>query len=743
MKTIALVVLCFLVSVSAMPRVARAEALPQDHEYQRTLRNHLATLTEKDFAIEIKPFVAASGMSDDELFRDWFYTDYEYGGPHPNHLRLPASMFLLSTIEGAESVVTPPINAMKIAELAIWKSPINPYFNSRVLRNRAFVVAVIDMVMLDQLHEKQPGNVAFRSDYLGGTLIWLAYIDVLCADDMPAPVRAAYETGLRKAIDRIKTWGPRGTMTDMDLFSTVSLRYASQALNDPDVTAFAETYSRRLYTDARHFHSAGYFVDDHCFDSSYNGISLYFSSWSANASDWPFVKAAVDKAYRLRGFLCFPEPDRSGYYGPTHFNSRCSSDSFHDQWGWLSRHMGAALVTDHAMPFTRLPDRKELEATPTTLAAMLNRSLESKSDGKPQVWKSNLERIWTTVNFGAIYYKPGFYARMKKLHDEKSRVLRVPWDRPETFIENFENTLLVAKQAKFGVVIHTGAVSRDDPHWHRPVGFGGGAMSAFWTPDAGPVLLGRRRGIQGGTFDSYNDWRSWPTHAITGITSSGKVVSSARTRQPASKYDVRTRGATVRVEGAMEKTSAQGQPITPTEDPVGPRTANAPPEDAILTGDVRYTRGFTLDESGLAVESAVVGDGRDKFAELYEVIPVFLGENYAGRPDSAPTVDITYIINNQPAPATVEPVSGVTAIHIDRQQGGVDIVLAKPARVRLSPGTWVDGYLSSATCRNVMIDLLDGQERPDLPVNSRVFYRIVPGQRTPPASAIRVKSESQ
>ena len=40
---------------------------------------------------------------------------------------------------------------------------------------------------------------------------------------------ATYEDGLRKLIARLGNWGPRGSMTDMDLFAPVGLAYAAKA----------------------------------------------------------------------------------------------------------------------------------------------------------------------------------------------------------------------------------------------------------------------------------------------------------------------------------------------------------------------------------------------------------------------------------------------------------------------------------------------------------------------------------
>src|SRR5262249_48290135 len=148
-----------------------------------------------------------------------------------------------------------------------------------------------------------------RSDFLGGNLIWLGYTYKQVKDVLPAAARAAMEEGLKKLVLRLNRWGPKGSMTDMDLFAPVGLAYTASGLDDAEVRQIAETYSRRLFTEPRYFNPAGYFVDVGCFDTSYNGISLYFSIWAALATDWKFARDAVDRAHRLRAHLCLPDPD--------------------------------------------------------------------------------------------------------------------------------------------------------------------------------------------------------------------------------------------------------------------------------------------------------------------------------------------------------------------------------------------------------------------------------------------------
>src|ERR1051325_3549935 len=150
-----------------------AASLPQDHQYQKTLREYLSGLTEKDLGVELRPFTTpAKELSLDELYRLWTFTSGDsYTYPHIHGVQLPASHFLLATLESGDAVKRPKVDPLHMAWLADWKYEGNPYFGSRGLKNRAFVVAALDMMMLDAVHERKPPAAANRSDALGGTLL--------------------------------------------------------------------------------------------------------------------------------------------------------------------------------------------------------------------------------------------------------------------------------------------------------------------------------------------------------------------------------------------------------------------------------------------------------------------------------------------------------------------------------------------------------------------------------------------
>ncbi len=269
----------------------------------------------------------------------------------------------------------------------------------------------------------------------------------------------------------------------------------------------------------------------------------------------------------------------------------------------------------------------------------------------------------------------------------------------------------------FGVIMHTGPVSEFQGAGHArysgPYGLGGGALSAFWTPATGSVILGRRGGMalygrDQARYDKAEEWRLWPTHAVSGTVLDGQFFTSARIQRPDAVYDVAKDRADVQVSGMIPAAPLEG--------------------GKALAGKVSYRRKFHVDAKAMRVETTVTGDGTDKVAELYEVIPVFLRDLKAQREISATTIE--FRSGDKWAPATKKYKEKVTAVRLKRFSGAVRITFDRPRRVKLSDADWVDKYLSRASCRNILIDLLESGDRPAaLRDAKKVAYRIEPAAR--------------
>jgi len=677
--------------------------LPTDHAYQKTLRAWLASLTDKDYGVVPKSFAVPVDydrkVDKEELCRLWVLSRQL---PPVGGIRASAKEYTLAAIESDDAVRRPPGNILGMAWLAKWQHPMNPYHGSPAIQRRALACAIVDMIMTDGLHELSDGkdwvvygrqtgireDRAAHSDCLGGTLIWLAYVYAHCLDVAPDNVQQAYAAGLDKLVRRMKQWGPTRLMTDMDLFGAVALAYVEQKTIDPALKQLCRDYAKPLFSDPAYFHPAGYWVDIQGYDASYNGISFYFANWAALASKWDFARKAVDRAHCLKAHLALPEPG-GGYVAPSHFSPRTSADSLHDQWNFPCRAPASAMLSDHGQFLLTVPDDGSLRAVPQTVVNALNRQLE-KGGGKAGVWG---ESHWTNaLNYAHDHYRADFLKHWRGIERERPALLRAPFERTGNFVTNFDNAFLIARYDDFGVVVHTGSVGEAEADWpnrakwmprDKIFGFSGGSLSAFWTPDAGAVLLGRRGGAQGAKFDQFKDWRRWPFHVVAGETSDGKVFTSGRILQPETKINTNGEQAVAVVSGVIPR------------EYVG--------QGKVLSGRINYQRTFDVNAQRIRIKTELGGDGKDKIKDIRELIPIFLHLRPRNKEDLA--VETRFETNGKWTDAATSDVESVTAVRVKRFSGTIEIRFDQPQRVRLSPEVWRDQYQSRAACRTLLVDL--------------------------------------
>ncbi|MSQ96767.1 MAG: hypothetical protein EXR98_19735 [Gemmataceae bacterium] len=706
-------------------------ALPDEHPYQKTLRKFLGTLTEKDFTHGITGGLKAVPAGDDPeyLYRTHLLTlmpqplvGSKRGAPAVN---APSSLFVLANIEKAEGVMIPPVWPEPLVTFTNWQYAGNVYQGNRALKLRAFVTSTIHLTMMDDQLDHHPERGGARADWFGNQLIIMAHPYPGFKDVLPAEVQKAYETGLRRMGQRALDWGPVGEEPNLDMVPVVGLWHVSKAIDDPAFSKDAEAYARRICTDPRHFHAAGFWFDNRGIDMGYQGTTNFFAVWAALASDWPFAKEAVAKSYRLRAHLCLPEPGGTWFVGPSHFNSRTSSDAWGDQWEWGgARDQIASLVTDEAIYLARLPALGELKDAPAKRAFAFNGQIAENPVSGKRGFLKNEElrsnpwkwRLWqsfnfpATVNAGYESYPKGSYARHEKLLQENSPWLKSPFQRDESFVRDFAKVFTVAKFPKQAVIVHSGPVGipgQEDGTFKfaGPLGFGGGQLSAYWTPATGSVILGRRAGnTWDKTFDKIEDWRTWPIHAVSGCNLDGKVFTSARIREPDVVSDLKSDQGTVQVSGMIPiEQLGQGK---------------------VLQGRIGYQRTFQIDAGKVRVETRIKAGGQDKLAECYETIPIYLHDAQR-QAKSVPTA-IAFQVDGQWLPATSEYRDKVAGVKLTRFEGEVRIMFDQLQRVKLSPADWTDSFLSRARCRNLMIDLLEGAAPAVLKGEKVVRYQISP-----------------
>jgi hypothetical protein len=725
--------------------------LPQEHQYQRVLRKYMATLTEKDFdhGVTTPLTVQPSSQDADYQYRNSLRTNpYQVplvgskrGVPAVNN---PPALFLLRSIEGTTAVMRPLVYPETLMALAQWDYPRNVYYNNRALKMRCFVTASINLLMLDDYLDKNPR--ACRADWRAYQLIIGGAPYPGFKDLLPTEVRRAYQDGVKKLARRIIAWGPRGEEPNLDMIIPIGLWYATKVCDDPAFTKEVEALARMMFTDPRYFHPAGYWVERGGLDVGFGGQANVFACAAALASDWPFAKEAVDRVYRLRAHLTLPEPDGT-ITGPAEFNTRLSSPAYADQWefGWRDR--AALMLTDEAACWVTPPAKEALAVAAASAAAEFSRQIAenpvksgngspekpyvyfANAEIPPQPWACTMWQNWQfplTVDFGYEFYRKGAYDHLVQLEKENSPFLKFPFQRKGTFVRDFAGAFVVARMSDYGIILHTGPVGHQEPNngleqCTAPMGFGGGQLAAFWTPATGSVILGRRGGmIHEKAYDKIEEWRTWPIHAVSGVTAGGKVFTSARIFKPEAVVKAGNNSATAVAHGPLTAMRVAADPASTPEKP------KQDMYDDTLDGRIDYARTFDVGDKGLRVETSLNGDGKDNIAELYETIPVYLRDT-AKQPKAEPTA-IEFEVGGKWVPATAEYQEKVTAVKLTRFDGAVQITFDHPRRIKLSPTEWKDTVaFAYGACRNVMVDLLEGAKAPvALNGETTISYEISP-----------------
>jgi hypothetical protein len=699
----------------------RAE-LPQREAWQKTLHRFLASLTERDLAIDVVPVPYIEESLDDEgLYRDWLLLGSALWRrpsspeqPNIDALRHPAEDYLLASIERDGKVWMTPRQypPMAPAWWSSWAYPGNPYFESRACKLRGFVPAAVDMMMLAGDASDASATVP-ATNLLCNTYAFLHAIDVL-----PDEVRSAFEASIVSALRRLEEpTGDRSGPAPPPRLALVprmiaACAYVGRAADDPEVVERAETLARTLV--GRYLAPAEP-IDDEGLDTASAGTSFYFLTWAAMAApeEWTFLRDAVASMADLKTHLLLPEPDLSHAFGPTHFSPWTSTDGFQDASAHRHRDVAAAMLATPALclVFNDRP-RQGGTAAPKSGRAMLadireafrpgadersvNALLAAPYAATPKAEWNRTDGQLSIVPYDHDYYRPGTLARFRRAAELS--VAELPFARTADFIRTFPEGVLATRIGGVGVIIHTGATVAGP----EATGFAGGAISGFWTPESGAVILGRSRHASAGADDgdTWANWWQWQTHALAGVSADGKPFSTARLpRSGATECttDVGLDRATVRV--------------------VAPLEGDAAPDGA-LVGRVTYSRTFDIDAAGLRVETAIEGDGRDRVTKLYEILPLF-NQAPIERVTADTVATVYFDIGRGWKPAGDAPVAGVRRVRVDRHEGAVVIEFDRPQTVGLADK-------AGPSCHNLLVDLLRNEGVPTELTTAGVAYTIRP-----------------
>lgn len=755
----------------ALTSPAAPHRLPQTQPYAVALRNYLATLTEEDFRITlpdrdpvkagVQPwwFDAAYYTGDkakERLFEYFVMADgHARDVPTTAGLRLTPDGFTLAQIENtALAGIRLTVGRGGMFEPADtawwsrWSNPGNPYGqgqNARAARLRAFVGAAVDLMMRD----RSPGTAMY---HLAIPMSYYGFAYEVAKGELDACTQAAFEFGLRRMLTRTegRAYTTVNGNNDMGTPLFAGLVHGGRATADPEFKARAIALAKKvLYSVVRS--PAGYF--EHCgagdpgrsYDPSYEGITLRYLSWAAAASgddpDWLFLRNIVKQHAKLKVFMTLPDPDGQ-HLGPSHFANATSAPAALDQWLGKGREYGLAQLGGDAatLAFTqrkRGGDFNYFEGFPAesrmrTLLATTNVRMNTVYPESGYYPKFTLAKAWPATKWSAIFwteglsgahfYRDGFYADLEALAQAGSPLTKAPFQRDGDVFEAFTDEFVFAKLGDdFGAIVHTGPVAKEwggaNPDVYTP-GFGGGAISAFWTKDAGSVLLGFARGIQAPSAEAWARSQEWMTHTITGKTATG-TFSAARILNPTrtTTIDHAARSADIVVSGKIQRTSSSFAAQT-----------------GALVSPIDYKRTFEIRgngaQRGIFVTTQLTGDGKNTVTSLAETLPLFLRES---RRQNATTVasrvlfiledGSTRVINPEDV-TTDHATSNVVAVKLGRFSGSVWIVFEDPQTLRFAPALTGTDYQWFPRGRPLRVDLR--RDGPTPLTQERLRYRVGP-----------------
>ena len=718
--------------VAAPTWQAAAAQLPQDHPWQKVLRDHLATYRAADFAIEDHTFALPDDYAKadlERLYRDWIVLGNLGREPTPAAFHADPAFFTLERIEGPEIRCFP-----EPAALAWWTQfdfPGNPYFDSKPGKRRALVIAVVDMLMLESAQTTDPRNL--KADFMGANLGTWAYTYQHAGALLPPEVQRAYREGMLYFLTKMERIAPRDQNTNMDMREIATLAELSRVFrNEPPMQQRLVREARRILfgdpergpetTDPRRgtFHAAGYIGEEDGPETSYNGISLYHLAEAAMITRgdkaWDaFMPEVIERMARFKAYNTFPEPD-GRYDGPSSWAKRTNAPYTHDQRDRPWRRYAEAILTNESLYRLGIRPGSDLGIYGSDgrerMLADIGRGIQrlNRAPKRPERWNHTQAPAWAEHHWPADlpytwdHYVPGSYARFCQAAAEGSEWLLPPYQRSENFNIDFDGEFWSVKEGDWGFQVE--AV----PHMGRGYdvngsgALAGGSLAAFWTSQDGAPLLGRLPDKW--NYVTWDKIDRWPTHHLWGRTAEGAAFSSARQREPWVRFETQAEPPQVFVLGGLG----------------GRRTVEKP--DIIEGGYVHYRRTFTKEADGLRIESELLSRRTDQVREVWETLPIFLGPTQRrGGSDAQAQVEFRRGDRWQAAPVG-ELTADVRAVRIRRYQGSVTIDFDHPQRVLLGE-PFVTAYQKKDRLQTLNIDLLGSSgEAVAMPARAAVSYTI-------------------
>ena len=567
-----------------------------------------------------------------------------------------------------------PTTPCHLAWAYTWDRPWNPYHGDKHVARRAAIIAIADLLMQrESVYYYNSGETErsqSRSDVHPGiegfSLTFNAFTASRVIDALPADVRAAWREGLVWYARRIAGARPFGP-ENMQLAVPVAFHYAYLATDDPYMRELSQRWMDMLLRE--HYDEAGYIRDGGSPDASYNGISIHRLAEYYSITGSERMLEVLTQINTLKRHTTLPEPNpeaagRNAWLSPSHFNFRSQDGFANDQYG--GREVQFAVDVPNAAPFLRRHWQRDL--TLDTLRQWVKRadSQPFKRYRGPFRWGGRVH------NWGKVLTLP--YLLYHQDEDKLAALVKsgaqLAVRDEQRYTRELGGEFFVVRRPTYAAIVYAGPAKRGDnglTNYGNMLdreggylnGFAGGGLSAFWTPEAGSLLLGRMT-----AFEAYerktktlpNDdylipgWRDWLNNHIIGQTRDGKILTSARTPAPEPTFDPEQ--ATLAITGVM-----------PNE---------LPKQGRITEANVRYQRDYRFEDDRVEVHVSVTSDQSLTLRSLYETLPVRVADDttLSLRLDDGRTVALGD-----------QPVEDVRAIVLRRSTGGAEVRLSEPRTV--------------------------------------------------------------
>jgi hypothetical protein len=92
-------------------------------------------------------------------------------------------------------------------------------------------------------------------------------------------------------------------------------------------------------------------------------------------------------------------------------------------------------------------------------------------------------------------------------------------------------------------------------------------------------------------------------------------------------------------------------------------------------------------------------------------------------------VTVQFQVADQWLDATPRPQADVQAVRVERHNGAVLLTFDRPRSVQLAPRDWTDGFQTHATCRTLLVDLLDNAGKARAIDSAALRYTLAPAPR--------------